>query len=299
MPTARAGGADGAAGGDAGERSAALDLVNALGVIVLAHVIDAHWRPTAARVVVAAVVFAALLLKRDLLRARWPWLLVTGALGWVLLEIPYRLGNHHYVLCYLGLAMALFNGRDDRSLLEDSAFVLRWSVVAIMSIAVVQRLLSPTFLDGSYLGIMILRGEFFRLVYLLCEPCAELAGIDLSLMAKLGAQDPNGGASVVLREPFEGFALAARAFAVLILAVELWIAAAFAFFRRPWVRHTALLPFVVALGFTRSEFVFASLLALVGLGTCEPRMTRLRWLYKATVAVLTACVFLTPVETGL
>ncbi len=279
-------------------REAAIRLASVAGLVLLAHVIDAHWRPTAARVAVAGVVFATLVLKRDLLRSRWPWVLMTVALGWVLLSIPYRLGNHHYVLCYTGLAMVLCNGRDDREFLEDIGVNLRWFLVAIMSIAVLQRVLSPTFMDGSYLGLMIARGEFFRLVYALCNSCGELAAENRAAIAAYLTGDPNSAGAITLHEPFSGFATVVRGFAVVILAVELWIAAAFAFFRSPWIRHTALLPFVVFLGFTRSEFVFASVLALIGLATCSVEQKRLRGLYSLTAVVLAACVFLFPVETG-
>ncbi len=277
---------------------AALGLAALAGLVFLAHVIDAHWRPTAARVTVAAVVFAGLAFGRGVLRSRWCWLALTGALAWVLLRSPYQLGNHHYLLCYVGLAMVLCSGRDDRRFLEDMSVNLRWFLVAVMSIAVVQRLLSPTFLDGSYLALMLARGNFFRAVYALCDSCRELVDVNVALIAAANRQNPNVARAVVLREPFPELALAARGFAYFILAVELWIAAAFAFFRSAWVRHSALLPFVIVLGFTREEFVFASLLALIGLGTCSIEHRRLRTVYAATAVVLTASVFLFPVETG-
>lgn len=279
-------------------RLAAVRLVSVAAIVFLAHVVDAHWRPTAARVVVAGLVFAALAFGRDLLRSRWAWVPMTGALAWVLFEIPYRLGNHHFLLCYVGLALILCAGPDDRRFLGDMAVNFRWLLVAVMSIAVVQRLLSPSFLDGSYLALMLARGTFFRAIYALCPTCQEIVDINVALIGEATSRDPNGARAVILRAPFPELALAARAFAYLILAVELWIAAAFAFFRSAWVRHTALLPFIVVLGFTRSEFVFASLLALLGLGTCNVELRRLRAAYAATAVVLAASVFLFPVETG-
>ena len=107
---------------------------------------------------------------------------------------------------------------------------------------------------------------------------------------------PGDASPPTLTAPFGNFAFVCQAFVILILLGEMAIAAAFAFFRSPWIRHGALFPFALTLGVVRSEFVFASILCLFGLSQCEPSQAGLRRAYALLAVVLAASIFFTPIE---
>jgi predicted small integral membrane protein len=271
-------------------------LTAVMGVIFTAHVIDAHWRPAVVRVIVMATIFATFVLRRGSLQARLPWVLVTAAMAYVLFEIPYRLGNHHFVLGYVGLAMVLNAGKDSERFLADIRECLRWLLVGIMGIATVQRLLSTDFLDGSFLALMFARGAFFQPVFAFCESCQETFLSNQTAMWNATRTYPGIESPVTLTAPFAHFELVCTAFVVLILLGEVAIAAAFAVFRTSWIRHAALFPFALTLGVVRSEFVFAAILCMFGLSQCDPAQEKLRRAYALLAVVLAACIFSDPIE---
>lgn len=271
-------------------------LTAVMGLVFAAHVMDAHWRPALARAAVVATVFGAVAFRRGSLQARWPWVIVTAAMAWVLFQIPYRLGNHHFLLCYVGLAMVLAAGRDATRFLADVRESFRWLLVAVMAVATLHRLLSPTFLDGSFLALMLARGAFFEPLFALCDSCQEaFAANNLARFEAARTYPPNAG-TTFLQAPFVGFDVACQAFLWIILLGEVAIAAAFAFLRRSWVRHAVLLPFAATLGIVRAEFVFAAILAMFGLSQCDPEQVRLRRVYALLAVVLAASVFFSPIE---
>ena len=276
--------------------SAARMLTAVMGVVFTAHVMDAHWRPAIVRVAVMATVFGAVIFRRGSLQARWPWVIITASMAYVLFEVPYRLGNHHFVLCYIGLAMVLCAGKDTARFLADIRENFRWFLVAIMAIATLHRLLSPTFLDGSFLALMFARGAFFQALFALFEGTEAAFLANNEAMWMVGRTYPAIASPTTLQAPFAGFELVSRALVILIFAGELAIATAFAFFRSPWIRHGALFPFALTLGVVRSEFVFAAILCLFGLGQCEPSQTFLRRAYALLAVVLAASVFFSPTE---
>ena len=281
---------------EATHESHARMLTAVIGVIFTAHVMDAHWRPALVRVAVMATVFAAVVFRRGSLQARWPWVIITASMAWVLFEIPYRLGNHHFVLCYIGLAMVLCAGKDTERFLTDIRVNFRWFLVAIMTIASVHRLLSPTFLDGSFLALMFARGAFFEPLFALSAGTQEAFLANNQAMWEAGRSYPGNASPTTLTAPFGNFAFVCQAFVILILLGEMAIAAAFAFFRSPWIRHGALFPFALTLGVVRSEFVFASILCLFGLSQCEPSQAGLRRAYALLAVVLAASIFFAPIE---
>ena len=202
------------------------------------------------------------------------------------------------------IAAALAEGKSPQEIaqfyterfLADIRVNFRWFLVAIMTIASVHRLVSPTFLDGSFLALMFARGEFFEPLFALSDGAQEAFLANKQAMAEAGRFYPGNASPTTLTAPFGNFAFVCQAFVILILLGEMAIAAAFAFFRSPWIRHGALFPFALTLGVVRSEFVFASILCLFGLGQCEPSQTGLRRAYALLAVVLAASIFFTPIE---
>jgi len=184
-----------------------------------------------------------------------------GAIAiWVLvgfLSHPLAFANHHVVAGWLCLSLALA---------DDDPGARRSLYAAMMGMATLQKLLSPSFVSGAFVGWMGLTGEWLRPVWTLNPGWRETVALNEARVAAAGL-DP-----VVLVAP-PGTTAWALGFAWTVLVVEgLLVALALR-------GHRAFLPlaalFVGVLPLVRYEPVFAAVLAALT-ALCAPR-GRARW----------------------
>lgn len=219
--------------------------------------------------------------------SRWPsWAALAAVMIGGIVMRPLEVPNHHYLLTYASVAYALsLTGAPEHreTLLRTNA---RWLIVALMSIATLQRLLQPAFLDGSYLGFELVHGGFLKPLLPLLGDAARITDINDAVTEAFRARPPWELSEVVLTAPFPGIAQLAHGFAAAILGIEAWVA--FVMWRYPErpISHLSLWFFALTLSLLRQEMMFITTLCTVGLMACPPTLPRVRLGY----AVL-ACVF--------
>ena len=221
----------------------------------------------------------------------WPWLVVLGTLFYSLLKRPLDVPNHHYMMTYLSLALVLTFTTPQEKQTSIIACNVRWMLVVLMGFATVQKLLSPTFLDSSYLGYELVRGGFCDPVLHLFENVAEISTENDRLIEEFRSQSPEQGASVQLSPPVQNLTTVARVFAISILAIELWLCVGFLAFPGWLLSHLSLLAFIVTLGVLRQEFTFISVVSAMGMMACGESRPVIRYTY-AGLAVFTAAAVL-------
>ena len=86
------------------------------------------------------------------------WALLALALGAIAAAAPLDRANHHYVLMYACAMLALCGARASEATRQSA----RWLFVVVMGVATVQKLLSPTMRDGSFLAALISTGGLLQ-----------------------------------------------------------------------------------------------------------------------------------------
>jgi hypothetical protein len=260
--------------------------------IVVAAVVYATYLFTEKRLDVnlrTAGVLAAFLIAvfADRYGSRWPaWAAVAAVMIGGIIMRPLEVPNHHYLLTYASAAFALsLTGAPEHreTLLRTNA---RWLIVALMSIATLQRLLQPAFLDGSYLGFELVHGGFLKPLLPFIGNAAQITDLNDALTEAFRLRPPWEVAEVVLTAPFPAIDLLAYGFAAAILAIEAWVALMMWRYPERPIAHLSLWFFALSLSFLRQEMMFITTLCTVGLMACPPSLGRIRLGY----AVL-ACVF--------
>jgi hypothetical protein len=247
-------------------------------------------RPIGVGWVRAALLLLAVLglLVPALRRSSALWLTLAGLAGWrVVADWPLA-DNHSYLLCYwcLAIGLALLT-RDPVDFLALNA---RRLLALAFGLAVVWKLLSPDYLDGTFFRVTLLVDPRF-------EDLARLVGgltPDLLDRSREALWQHLDGLPARLAVP----ALGAR-FDALALFLTLWTIAiealiAIAFF---WpgralagLRNGALLLFCTTTFAAMPTIAdFGWLLVAMGLSQCEVRRTRTRLTYLAVFALILLC----------
>ena len=223
----------------------------------------------------------------------WPWLVVFVSLLYSLIERPLDVPNHHYMMTYLSLALVLIFTAPRAEQLSVMSCNVRWMLVVLMAFATVQKLLSPTFLDSSYLSYELVRGGFGDPVLPLFGNVAEISAENDRLIEEFRNQPPELVASVQLEPPFANLGIVAWVFALTILGIELWLCIGFMAFPGWLLSHLSLLAFIITLGVLRQEFTFISVVSAMGAMACGENRPLVRYTYIALAVFCAAAVLKT------
>ena len=215
-------------------------------------------------------------------RGGWQgWAVVAAGLALGIAGRPLAVANHHYVLTWASLALALALSApvdERRTLVRHNA---RWLLVAIMGFATVHKLISGPFMDGSFLGFGIATGAFAEPLLQFCPSCLESIGRNVAAVGEFRTTVPEAGAAVTLIDPVPNLPAVARGFGLATLLVEAVLFALFLFVPRARATHLLLLAFAAGLGVNRQELTFISVVAVLGFMSCPAEHARLRWAYLA------------------
>lgn len=264
-----------------------LDVAAAV-VVCLAYVVMTERLAEDLRTLSRVVLFAAILFAPRLTLSWQPWAAMATILVVGVFMLPFDVPNHHFVLAYVTLALAIALSAPETARASTLRWNARWLLVAIMGFATLHKVISPAFMDGSYLAYVLATGGFGAPVLALCHACGAAAVQNASLVGEFRAALPASEAAVMLAAPLPNLAVAGRAFAWAIVAGEALLFLAFLVAPSRRVSHIFLLVFAATLGVIRQEFLFISVLCLLGLLSCSPRMVWLRRAYAAAALVFAA-----------
>ncbi len=239
----------------------------------------------------------AALLYAPLRRAAALWFVISAALAWSIFESWWIVDNHKYLINYwtLCIGLALLATRPE----EVIAWSARLLIGLVFLLSVVQKAITPDYLDGSFFHFLMLQGEpRFRL------SASWLAGMDSNLLREnyLAVEEllhryDTAPASIVLHGTSRAY-WAGQLMTWWTQAIEALVAAAFL-----WPRNRGLSKWrdLILAGFLFTTYVVAQVplfgwvLAAMGMAQCEARPSGTWLLYLgAFLAILTYSIALAP-----
>lgn len=242
--------------------------------------------------------FASIVFFETVAKRWWTWATVATCLLVGIAMRPIDVPNHHYVLFYASLALAVCLGAEPARRAELIQINFRWIIVAIMGIATIQRLVQPTFMSGDYLGLETALGGFAHPILKFFPEQLAIANANKELVEGFRNTPPAVQSTVALTSPFPGLPFIAHGFMVVILAIEAWVCLLMWKFPKHWITHFSIMAFGASLAILRQELTFISILCLLGLLACDPRSKRIRFAYAAIALVIGASVVKTIVMPG-
>lgn len=206
------------------------------------------------------------------------WALVAVGLALGIAGRPFAVANHHFVLTWSSLALALALSAPAEERVELVRHNARWLIVAIMGFAAVHKLISPEFMSGSFLTFGIVAGSFGEPLLRFCGNCAGIVEENRQAIAAFRNAVPDSAAALPLRSPIPDLTAVVRGFGVSILIVEAALFGLFLFAPRSRAAHFLVLAFAAGLGIIRQELVFIAVVVALGYLSCPHS---LRWLKRA------------------
>lgn len=257
-------------------------------VVCLAYLATTERLSEDLRALGLVLLFALIVAGTGAARAWLPWVAMVAILTLGIASRPFDVPNHHFVLTYLTVAMALALSAGP----DDAAEVLRWNgrwlIVVIMGFATLHRLLSDDFMDGSYVGYMIATGGFVGPLLQKCGACADAVAGNVQLITEFRASPPSPDLGVQLTSPVPALPVATGIMTGIILSIEALIFVVFLWRPTGRIAHFTLLAFAVVLGLVRQEFMFISVLSVLGYLSCPRDLGWLRFGYAGAALVFAA-----------
>ena len=246
------------------------------------------------RAVVSAMLCGTLLAGPRSRVSAWLWPLIAAGFLIALVQRPLDVPNHHWMMTYLSSAIALcvwFSPTAGRCV-DDLQSNARWFLVVLMGFATVQKLLSPHFMDGTYIGFEIVRGGFASPLLMWIPQAQEIVGANADLVTQLHSAHPSELKSVTL-EPYVQTRWISFGFVYSILAIEFWLFASMLTMPKRLITHFSLMAFALSLSVLRQEFTFISVVCALGLLSCGGQFRWLRWCYAGAGVVIASAVLKT------
>lgn len=270
--------------------------LRALCVVLLVFAASTARHPLEWRITMA--LGALLALTPWLIERRAVWWFLAASVGAAILFSPLSAANHHHLLLYMTAAIALTWSEDREHWAVDIGRASRGLMVGVMGVATLQKLLSPDFMDGSFLTFLLLDGGlgevFWEHIPALQGAISDAHKFFLWFADPIDPRRATARAVPARLMPAGTFAVA---LAWLVVLGEGVIAALFAlgakFDRAELAAHVALLLFGAGLLFVRAEHVFLTTLLWLGAAVClgreTPKLITRAYLVLGSVA---ACVAL-------
>ncbi|MEZ5042039.1 MAG: hypothetical protein R2828_19235 [Saprospiraceae bacterium] len=199
----------------------------------------------------------------------------------------YTPANHHFLANYLCLVLflAFLQPRE-----EQEAFIannFRWVTAILFFFVTFQKIMSPSYMDGSFFGYMIAHGGFLDLFQGIIPGFQEL--IDANAKNILNFSDINPRVQTAIDlvvADGSHFAFYSKGLAYLVIGGELLTFLSFLLFKEGKIRHILLIMTIFGVLFTRAEGGFLSLLCVLGFLQCTPDAKMFKPLYLALFMIL-------------
>lgn len=274
------------------------DLAQQLTLLMFVYYAREAEFPFMALAPISAAVLIAGLLWPGLRGSRWFWLYVCVAVVWARLPDLLVIDNHHYLIAYWCLAILSCRVASPDDPGPGLARAARLMIGLAMAFAVVAKLRSGEFADGSFFEFLLLAGERFKFfAEIVAGLSPELLETNRAALASMVASGVGSDpvASVALSGA-ESVGLLATTMAIWTLGIELAAAVLFLWpGRAAWVRaarNLTLLTFALTTYAIATVGGFAWILLILGVAQCEEREDLARTGY--TLAVLLVVVYSLP-----
>ena len=223
---------------------------------------------------------------------RWVWLAVTLTVtGYIVFEWPGP-ANHTYVFVYISLAFALASGSDSSEqemILENNA---RNIFLVVMLFAVLQKAITPGYLDGTINAFWMSVGGYGQLLDSVSDRWHSAVVHNDIMMDKYYNETTMRVDAISLVKPIDNLRFWGVLLAFFVLSVELVVALIFVFSKSNLLKHTAVILFVISVFVFRQETGFLSLLCVIGLCGTQPKDVMFRGGYISLVAFFLAMMII-------
>ena len=205
------------------------------------------------------------------------WMVLLAYFLFFLVRGYYVVANHHFVFVYVITAIILYTifPKDNTSRLR---FHVRWLLALILVLSALHKLLSPTYMDGSFFLFQFDMGIFLKPFKLLSADWQQSVKYNLAAYHKIRQAIPGDEISLQLKSPVKNAWLLAKCSSWLAVLAE--FLAGSLIFLKPTSRlsHFVLLLTIAGIFLFRLETGFLSLLAAMGLLICPTGYQRFIYL---------------------
>lgn len=222
---------------------------------------------------------------------------ILWSLGILLLSLElfddyYAPGNHHFLLIYTSMMWLQVLSQKVEERENFLRIVSERLIIVVLFMAALQKLLSPTFVSGDYIGYTLLRGQLFSPIYYLVSAYKDWIDSNYLLLQDFFLVDPNSGNKVMI--PVGGnFSLFSKILSFSIFAIELLVVSIFLGAKENKTKHIALLVLIISIALSRYEFGFLGLLCTLGLSSARGGQNLFRLIYVVLLGL-----FVTLISTG-
>jgi hypothetical protein len=224
----------------------------------------AVYSPRLKALYVIYLVFAALayiIIDRQFYQRFWFWLVILGLLLPRLYTNILFVGNHYFVMVYIVMLFAIITAYKSNSeeVLAHNAKVI---LILIMSFAVLQKLLTPDYLNGNSIAFLAYTGNALKYVFYFFTENKSIFQENASKMAELHQYSIEENPRIQLQPIFKSFPQLIIWFSYLTLIGEILFIVAL-FIKKQWLKHGFIVLFLLSVFVTREETGFLSILTIL------------------------------------
>lgn len=204
----------------------------------------------------------------------------------------YRVANHHFVLffcCLLFFFVLRQPKHKQQDYLQNNG---RSILLVLLFFASIQKLLSPTFIDGSFVGQYLTSGGFFQLILSKIESYQNYIASNRTIITEFNSQVPNATASIQLNGNPKIISTISLIYTYSILIFESLVFYVFLRVKNLNIRHYFLIGLIIAVFISRLECGFLSLLCLLGITQCNEKQSNFKLIYVFLITLFSALIIL-------
>lgn len=225
-----------------------------------------------------------------MLRTKYPiafWSVTLLLVSLDLLQYYFLAANHSFVLFYMTLMILIahFYPKKQLRIIQINSISI---LFIVMLLGAVQKILSPTFMNGDFISFITLRGELFKPLQI-AELIPDVFKENLSLIREERTTIPNSELKIQLKTPFVGYEKFVCYFSIFIAVFE-FLMLPVLLLKRKMLKNTIIALFLIGLLITRLETGFICLLTILSIAQLPENEKTFRLIYIGLFAVCLAMI---------
>jgi hypothetical protein len=208
------------------------------------------------------LLFAAVFLKKFLYHPIF-WVCCLGYFIATLMRIYFLAANHHFVACYLLVAVVIFLGAKAYNE-KIFKFHLRFLILGILCFSALHKFLSTPYMSGTFFQMQINLNIFFKPLGLFLPEWETITNTNQSAFQQLLKTNPNYLESATFQAPISNLPILAQYSSWGAVIIEALAAIAIFFKSAKLYSHWLLCATILGVFLFRFETGFLSFLAIMG-----------------------------------
>lgn len=236
------------------------------------------------------ILFGAFVQQQVLLKSPVFWFSVSTLLLLNIIVDWYHPANHHFLLFYVCtiIGFTFLQKKDEQIDFISTNF--RLVLIILMFFASIQKLFSPTFIDGSFFGYILLKGGFLEPFLAFSSSYQEWTEVNYALIKSSSNVDPNLYLETKLIGNSSLFRTICKFSSYMIFVVEFVVFYILIAVESRIVRQVSLILLIAAIFITRLECGFLSILCGVGLAQCDIKDKKIIFTYLVLILIFSTLI---------